>query len=402
MSAEDQTAARSPWLTVWFSPRLTIERLVATRPTYFVGVLLVLSPAAALYNEMARTGIAGALADWRFALVLALASVALGTISYYVGAWIINALGRLLGGRGSLIQTRAAAAWSAPPIILCSVIILLLGTLVNNKAVAIASDLLIGIFSLWSIVIFLRMLGRVQDFGFWRALFAVLLNLVLAAFIAIFVRSFFYQPFNIPSRSMMPTLLVGDYIFVSKFAYGYGRYSLPFSLLPISGRILPSQPERGDVVVFRVRKQNADFVKRVIGLPGDRVQMKQGLLYLNDTPVERERVAENGSDNDDACGLAAPATIKRWRETLPNGVSYETIDCFEGGRLDNTNVSTVPPGQFFVLGDNRDNSTDSRIFGSVRFEDMIGHVRVIYYSRESGESGVTPHARTERIGMVVR
>jgi signal peptidase I len=226
---------------------------------------------------------------------------------------------------------------------------------------------------------------------------------LLAVGVALFVRTLLYQPFNIPSGSMRPTFLVGDYIFVSKFSYGYSRYSLPFSPPLISDRIFASEPTRGDVVAFRFSKQNVDYVKRVVGLPGDRIQMKQGVLYINDTAVKREPAPADAADGD-ACGSMPKEKIKRWRETLSNGVSYETLDCLENGPFDNTGAYTVPPGQFFMLGDNRDNSTDSRVssLGYIPFENLIGRVSVIFFSKDTGDSGTASRVRTERIGMIVR
>src|SRR5262249_14221739 len=159
------------------------------------------------------------------------------------------------------------------------------------------------------------------------------------------------------------------------------RYSFPFSPNLFSGRIFSSAPERGDVVVFALPKDPTTvYVKRVVGVGGDRVQMKQGELYINDAPVKREAVAD--FVGDDLCGPGPAPPIKRWRETLPNGTSYETLDCVENGFYDNTNVFTVPAGQFFVLGDNRDNSTDSRVpssVGTVPLENMIGRVGIIFF-----------------------
>jgi signal peptidase I len=198
---------------------------------------------------------------------------------------------------------------------------------------------------------------------------------------------------------MMPTLRIGDYVFVSKFAYGYSRFSLPFSPPLFSGRVLGREPQRGDVVVFRLpRDQRTDYLKRVVGMPGERIQMKDGVLHINDVPVKRQPLADFVGD---ACGTDAPANVKRWRETLPNGASYETLDCVQNGYLDNTNVFTVPAGHYFMLGDNRDNSIDSRapaVMGSIPLENLIGRVDLIFYSRISGSGEV----RSDRIGTVVR
>jgi signal peptidase I len=203
-----------------------------------------------------------------------------------------------------------------------------------------------------------------------------------ALLIALVIRTLLFQPFSIPSGSMKGTLLVGDYLFVSQFSYGYSRYSFPLSLPLFSGRILASQPQRGDVVVFRLPKDDSiDYIKRVIGLPGDRIAVLEGLLHINGVPVTRERVSDFV---DDETG----ARIRRWRETLPNGVSYLTLDLQDQGMLDNTGEYLVPPGHYFMMGDNRDDSIDSRVpsqVGYVPFENLVGKAQVIFFSIGDGE-----------------
>jgi signal peptidase I len=205
-----------------------------------------------------------------------------------------------------------------------------------------------------------------------------------ALLIALVIRTLLFQPFNIPSGSMKATLLIGDYLFVSKYSYGYSHYSIPFSPPLFTGRVFGSTPERGDVVVFRLpRDDSTDYIKRVIGLPGDRIQMKDGLLHINGTPVKRERVEDF---IDDENGTAE--RVRRWRETLPNGVSYQTLDLQDNGFLDNTQEYVVPAGHYFMMGDNRDNSTDSRVLsqvGYVPFENLVGKAQIIFFSMGDGE-----------------
>jgi signal peptidase I len=211
--------------------------------------------------------------------------------------------------------------------------------------------------------------------GFWETA----RTLVYAVAIALAVRTFLYEPFNIPSGSMKPTLLVGDYLFVSKFAYGYSRHSLPFSLPVIDGRIFADLPERGDVAVFKLPSDGrTDYIKRIVGLPGDRLQVRDGILHINGEPAERVRL-DNFRDDDGTSN----GELARYRETLPGGgLSYTVLDIVAHGSLDNTDVYVVPEGHVFAMGDNRDNSLDSRVpnVGFIPIENLIGRAEIIFFS----------------------
>jgi signal peptidase I len=209
---------------------------------------------------------------------------------------------------------------------------------------------------------------------------------VQALLIALVIRTLLFQPFNIPSGSLIPTLLIGDYLFVSKYTYCYSKHSMPFSPPLFQGRIWAAEPKRGDIAVFKLPSDNStDYIKRVIGLPGDRIQMIDGVLHINNQPVKRERIADFVTT--DAWGRAANAI--QYRETLPNGVSHNIIER-EGdtGTFDNTPVFRVPEGHFFMMGDNRDNSLDSRdrSVGFVPFENFVGRAEIIFFSIDEGAS----------------
>lgn len=225
-------------------------------------------------------------------------------------------------------------------------------------------------------------------------------TVVYALLIAGVFRTLFFQPFWIPSESMKDTLLIGDFLFVNKMAYGYSRYSCPFSMCPFTGRILASEPERGDVVVFRHPVNGSDFIKRLIGLPGDKVQMKNGVLWLNGVEVPQEPAGtfeeiyerQGPMGNLPRCengpvGQGGLCTRSRAIETLPNGRQHTVLNIDTNGYGDNTDAFLVPPGNYFFMGDNRDNSTDSRYsqavggVGYLPAEYLIGRAdRVIFSS----------------------
>ena len=212
-------------------------------------------------------------------------------------------------------------------------------------------------------------------------------TLVYAGLIAMGIRTVAFEPFNIPSGSMIPTLLIGDFVFVSKYSYGYSHFSIPFSPPLFSGRIFGSYPHRGDVVVFRnTRNTSEDWIKRVIGLPGDHIQVKQGQLYINGTEVPR--VSAGDFDSSDENG--GHILTKEYIEALPNGPKHPLLKYTDDARIvaddldpNNTDEYVVPDGDLFMMGDNRDNSADSRFMnglGFVPLENVIGRAQFIFFS----------------------
>ncbi|HTU53894.1 MAG TPA: signal peptidase I [Acetobacteraceae bacterium] len=204
-------------------------------------------------------------------------------------------------------------------------------------------------------------------------------TLVYAGLIAIGIRTFVLEPFNIPSGSMIPTLLVGDYLFVEKYSYGYSRYSFPFSPPLFSGRIFGSMPRRGDVAVFALpRDPSIDYIKRIVGLPGDTMQVIHSRLYINGKECPR-RYDGMYMETDQG----PPIEVRRYIETLPNGVQHSILQESNNGPLDNTGVYKVPPGFVFAMGDNRDNSEDSRVLSAVGYipiENLVGKAEFIFFS----------------------
>ena len=203
-----------------------------------------------------------------------------------------------------------------------------------------------------------------------------------AVLIAVGIRTFAYEPFNIPSGSMIPTLLIGDYLFVSKLSYGYSRYSLPFSPPVIPDRVMFTPPERGDVSVFKKPTDpSTDFIKRIIGLPGDKIQVKAGILHINGKAVKREKV-------DDFVALdpfGREVRVAQYRETLPNGREHLILEeRGDRGGADNTGVYTVPAEHYFMMGDNRDNSVDSRAreVGFVPKQNLVGRAEILFFSTD--------------------
>ena len=230
-------------------------------------------------------------------------------------------------------------------------------------------------------------------------------TVVYAVLIALVVRTFAIEPFNIPSGSMIPTLLVGDYLFVSKYSYGYSKHSFPFSMGMFPGRVFGSPPERGDVAVFKYPGDQGqgvnrtDYIKRIVGMPGDRIQVTNGALYINGTAVPRLRIGDYVRGTN---GHYQKGTL--YSEQLPNGRRYTVLEYNDNGLSDNTPEFLVPAGSYFVMGDNRDDSLDSRtrlmlrdFSGSTRdrdqlgwyvpLENLVGRAEFIFFSHDPSVAG---------------
>ena len=215
-----------------------------------------------------------------------------------------------------------------------------------------------------------------------NSFFGNLKSILIAIFIALVIRSFIFEPFNIPSGSMKPNLLVGDFIFVSKYSYGFSKHSLPFSIPLIPGKIFSKIPERGDVVVFKTPENNrTDYIKRVIGLPGDKIEIKNGIIFINGSEILRKKL----NDFIDTDNKTINKRVRMYNEYFFNK-EINILDITDNGIADNTQLFNVPENHFFVMGDNRDNSQDSRFISTVGFipyENLVGKAQFIFFSLEN-------------------
>ena len=213
-----------------------------------------------------------------------------------------------------------------------------------------------------------------------NGIFESVKTIVYALMIALIIRTVAFEPFNIPSGSMMPTLEIGDYLFVSKYSYGYSQHSLPLSMPLIPGRLFFSEPKRGDVAVFKLPSDNrTDYIKRIVGIPGDKIQMKNGRLQINGKTVNRRKIDQYVIPDN----FGQNRRVTKYVETLPNGKAYTIMEMSDLGPLDNTGIYFVPEHHYFAMGDNRDNSQDSRVRPQVGFipkKNLVGRAEVLFFS----------------------
>ncbi len=386
---EALTWRSSPWLTIWFKPQQTIKRVTQTND---IGRVLFLGAAAGVVSCLSWSETSPLSGRGVLAIALVFGPI-LGLFQLVISSALYTWVGRRLGGKASFRQMRSAYAWSMVPMVLWLAVVIgvslfygpsFLAAMLSEqkdgdslgKDIALA---MIGLAATWSIVLLVRTCGAVQNFGVFRSLATLLAPTLVLVAIAFSVRSFVMQPFNIPSQAMTPTLLVGDHFFANKTCYGYSKFTSP--LLPdFEGRIWrAAAPQRGDIVVFKLPKDNkTDYVKRIIGLPGDEILIKGGVVRINGTTVPRKQVADFIDDTG-----RYKQGITAFEETLPNGVRYTVLDLRRSGRFDDAGPFNVPAGHYFMMGDNRDNSVDSRAqqhVGYIPEENLLGCASVFYFS----------------------
>lgn len=404
--AQAQSRYASPLFSVWHAPGDTIERIIAGNPKRHVLGLAALAGVLWMISHVLDIGAARDIFHWKIALLVIVVGCLVGIINLYLCALLLAWAGKLVRGRASALQIRAVIAWAFVPLVASLLILVmsLAGLAIVGVDTTQTAQIVAGIFGIWSVIAMIIMLSRVQGFGPVRAVLNFVLGVIFLFGVSLLIRTFLFEPFNMPSGSMEPTLLIGDQFFASKFSYGYTRYSLPFSPPLFSGRLFSSVPRRGDVVVFRTPNDDSvNHVKRVVGIPGDRIQLTQGVLSINGAQVKREQLDDFVGDISCPAGPATRA--KRWREVLDDGTSYETVECADpAGGFDTTEVYTVPPGQYFVMGDNRNNSLDSRMrnFGTIPLDHMIGRATIIFLSAARGDHASREGIRFNRLGRAVR
>lgn len=387
-STERSDPASSPWRSIWWQPQATIRALV--RSDTNASTLLL----AAVAGIGTTIGIAGMASNLHWFAVLALGVLIgpfVGLLGLFVEGAVLSWTGYALGGRARQSALRTAIAWGGLPNV--ALVPILVGALAVFRQDFLRADsatgeldpillvvlLIVAALPLWSIVLRIRTVGAVQQFGLVRSV----LNVAAAALVLLAaagaLRTFLIHPFVISSGSMEPTLRAGDYVFVDKRSYGLSRYSFPFDAR-FKGRLGASQPARGDIVAFKGPSDpSIDYIKRIVGLPGDEILMQHGVLHINGAAVPKRSAGDVSVIDWQGSEQMVPA----FEEVLPDGRTHAVLDSEPEGPLDNVGPFKVAAGHYFVMGDNRDNSMDSRSvqqFGFVPADFLIGRVSLIYFS----------------------
>ncbi|MEP3477235.1 MAG: signal peptidase I [Hyphomicrobiales bacterium] len=378
----------SPFLLAPFYPRKTIRKVANS--TSITTILLLFSVVG--FTHFLQRMVDFKNGGWQdlseLLPVVSLVTI-LGVLGMCFTALVTASAGRIFGGNASNRKIFTAFAWGTTPVMWIAPIVAATLYLISqerreviflpiNEVTALSINIVFLCTSFWSLIITIIMIMDLERFGITRTIATYFSAfLVVSLLMTVSVRAFLWQPFNIPAGSQMPTLLIGDHIFVSKYAYGYSRFSFPFSPALFEGRVFGNEPKRGDVVVFRLPHDNSqDYIKRVIGLPGDEIEIRGGQLLINGKAVQRRRLEDyilkgkNGLRN-----------IPQYEEVLPNQVFYRVLETKQNSRWDNVGPYKVPADHYFFLGDNRDNSNDSRgTVGMVPFENLVGRAEIIFMS----------------------
>lgn len=379
----------NPWTAMWWKPQAAINAVVHREGRSHTLVLAALMGVATVIGAVAPIPNLHWFAVITFAILVGPLA---GLIALYIDGALLSWVGRALGGRASQSTLRTAIAWSALPSIAALLIVLaaiavfgqeFLGAFAApdgvDDPVLFSVALVAGLLPLWAIFLRIRTVGAVQHFGVIRATATVAASLLVMLAVTLGIRIFLLQPFSIASSSMEPALHIGEHVFANKRSYGLSRHSFPFDA-GFEGRLGAAAPLRGDIVVFKLGSDpKLDYIKRVIGLPGDEILMQRGVLHINGTPVPKLRVGDVTLQN----GYGPTQTVPAFEETLPEGRKIIVLDTDPNGPFDNSGPFRVGPGHYFVMGDNRDNSMDSRSMeqvGLVPADNIFARVSIVYFS----------------------
>jgi signal peptidase I len=403
MDAEAQPPAiLNPWTAIWWKPQAAINAVVQRAGRSYTLVL------AALMGVATAIGVAALIPNLHWFAVVTVAVLIgpfAGLLALYVDGALLSWIGRPLGGSASQSKLRTAIAWAAVPNI--AALLIVLGGIAVYKQdflrafavpdgvddpVLLSVAVIAGLFPLWAVFLRIRTVGAVQRFGVIRATANVAASLLTMLMVAAAIRIFLFQPFSVPSISMEPALRVGDNFYADKRSYGWSRYSFPFDA-GFEGRLGAAAPLRGDIVVFKLPSDpKSDYIKRVIGLPGDEILMQHGVLHINGTPVPKRSIGDVTVQTGDG----RTHTIPSFEETLPEGRKIIVLDMEPDGPFDSVGPFKVAPGHYFMMGDNRDNSMDSRSIeqvGLIPAENIFARASFVYFSTEElGDTNSSAHA----------